>query len=210
MDTTASRPEHRAVVDTWYAYECLNAECPAGFSQSQLSGVVVDVRLPWDTLDAPAISCCVCGATMHFRGRWRADEGGYGSQGDGSEVGKDAGMALLVGNLTERPGFPNEEEEVWAALADDNGEIWANTHPWSVVREFIEKKAGVPVAQLPPWCRSPSSQARGEAKDVYQIEVEVPRDDMTEEEREINAGPAWLTVLWFEYGERDNYGFDEE
>lgn len=69
--------------DTWYAYECHATGCPTRPG----TGAVLDLRLPWDRAEAPAVLCPACGERMGHRARWPADEAGYGSRGgDGMPV----------------------------------------------------------------------------------------------------------------------------
>ena len=67
--------------DTWHAFECFGPCSKVG------SGLVLDVRVNEHLLPDP-FPCPVCGCGMHEQSSWEADEDGYGSRGDGSEVGK--------------------------------------------------------------------------------------------------------------------------
>lgn len=58
----------------WFSFEC---------GSGSGCDVVSDVRVACsDDAEPPAARCPKCGELMQFRGRWRADEGGYGSRGD--------------------------------------------------------------------------------------------------------------------------------
>ncbi len=65
-------------METWYAYQCLNPECPDGPPKT---GVVLDVRLP-EEREAPEIPCPICGEPLEFGEHWPSTEGGYGSRAD--------------------------------------------------------------------------------------------------------------------------------
>ena len=60
--------------DWWFSYECV-------------CGIVLDLRAP-DREEALPVTCpgCLRHEAMYFRGRWEADEAGYGSQGNTTEV----------------------------------------------------------------------------------------------------------------------------
>lgn len=62
----------------WFSFECsLGGRCD----------VMTDVRVACASdAEPPAVRCPKCGELMSFRGRWEADEWGYGSRGDTVEV----------------------------------------------------------------------------------------------------------------------------
>ncbi len=74
-----SKPSPRFPADTWYGFEC-RSNCRTKTDGSR-TGCVLDVRLPFDE-EPPTVLCPICQTPMHFRGRWAADDGGYGSRGD--------------------------------------------------------------------------------------------------------------------------------
>ncbi len=82
--------------DWWYSFECPG--CPAS-EPRESSGVVVEVRLPGevvghyepaDVVDVPGawrLRCPLCGRDLDdVRGRWRADEDGFGGRGDSDDA----------------------------------------------------------------------------------------------------------------------------
>ncbi len=85
--SSVSPVETTVAKQTWYGYEC---QC----------GVVLDIRL--DGKPEPPIVLCPqvhSSRQMKFKGRWLADEDGYGSRGDsGSELAR---KALEVANDKE-------------------------------------------------------------------------------------------------------------
>lgn len=66
------------MADTWYGYECT-----AYPSCSTPTGVILDIRLPWDG-EPPEVRCPTCGVVMKFTSKWKATESGHGSRGDSS------------------------------------------------------------------------------------------------------------------------------
>lgn len=70
--------------DTWYAFECSNPTCYAK-GEGNETGVVLDVRLPWDG-PTPPMKCPICQKPMHFSARWDATESGHGSRATGVTV----------------------------------------------------------------------------------------------------------------------------
>lgn len=62
--------------ETWFAYDCMSGQ------HADTSGVSLDVRLWRDSPPPQPIPCPECGVPMDYRGRWKADDSGYGSRAD--------------------------------------------------------------------------------------------------------------------------------
>jgi len=84
------------MADTWYAFECVNEECPV--CEKGGTEVLVDVRIA-DILAGqvmPDVRCPLCRDRMNLTGMWPATDMGHGSRADAQQWTRDRIVEAFV------------------------------------------------------------------------------------------------------------------